>query len=83
MKALQNQFMNFLDKEVDAYDDFVYNLWRERKMGFLEFLESEEPRHWVQGAFIFPQDETDYWEVIDTKWRLELSDTLIHKNQQP
>ena len=72
MKALQNQFMTFLDKEVDAYDDFVHNLWKERKVGFLEFIENEEPRHWVQGSFIFPVDEIGYWDVIDKKSRLEL-----------
>ena len=82
MRGLQNQFLDFLDKEVDAYDDFCFNLWDERRMDFLEFIESEEPRHWIQGAFIFPQDETEYWEIIDKKWRLELSDTLRHKNKQ-
>ena len=75
MKKIHEEFRQFL-KDNDCYTDFCLNLWNHRKKTFKEYLESEdepiEERHFVGGAFIFANDESDYWELVDKKWRTKL-----------
>jgi len=78
MDGIQRQFMEFLDG-IDAYDDFAYNLWKERKLGFKEFLENEEPRHWIGGSFVYPKGEIRHWRLIEKKWAEELEDIINTK----
>ena len=81
MYGLQRQFMRFLE-ENDLYDDFTFNLWKERKITFKQFVDNEEePRFWADNAFIWSADEYDYWSVVRKKWLQELLEILRDKNR--
>ena len=82
MRSIQNQFVDFLTYK-DAFDDYANNLFKERNLKFNEYMEiGDEPRFWIDGAFIFPRDEEDYWEVLNREWKLELKDIYETQNRR-
>lgn len=79
MKGIELQFVNWLHNELDAYDEWATLLWKEQKIKVSVFLRGEEPRFWVDNAFVYPKGQKKYWEDIEKKWAEELEDIINTK----
>ena len=64
----------------DLHADYDHLLFMERRISVDEFLKEEtEHEHYMDGAFIFPRRERDFWWLADKKWKLYLKEILTNK----
>ena len=74
-ERIRREFQNFLADQ-DAYDDFCYELYMQKKLSFGEYMSmaGHVPRKLIEMAFNWHgadysnHKQANYWSLLNNKW---------------